>query len=323
MGRLESSSGIVCPGSKFFLLKHVKFWKQFFEASANVSLSGYEEIPAEDETVTDTTGQATPSSASSASYASPSQEGYTQASFTPTGSQRHETSSPFETPSQSTPRAQRTQPKMAPYSSPYEALKREMLGTTEPTEDVSTSDLPSTPRGQTMDDSTPQSSPFLPPSEAPQRTPANDVLLHRVLDKNYRILATPHGQPPLPKPKAQQPEPTPLTARRNASKSQANDDIDSSPLTAPQLRTEIFGTPGRSKRTPGISVLTPARHKTPKVAAEKGKQARAVWDSDSDEDDIFEGMSPPKTMQFHIPQSKLLKTPGKKALPFLENCQVY
>ena len=259
--------------------------------------------------MTETTDQATPSSAS---YTSPSHDGYTQASFTPTRSERHETSSPFETPSQTTPRAQRTQPKMAAYSSPYEALKREMLGSSEPAgEEVSTSDLPSTPRGQTIDDSTPQSSPFLPPSEAPQRTPANDVLLHRVLDKNYRILATPHGQPPLPKPRAQQPEPTPLTSRRAVSRPQANDDLDSSPLTAPQLRTEIFGTPGRAKRTPGISVLTPARHKTPKQAVEKGKQAKGPWDSDSDEDDMFEGMSPPKTMQFHIPQSKLLKTPGK------------
>ena len=187
-----------------------------------------------------------------------------------------------------------------------------MLGSSQPVEEeVSNSDLPSTPRGQTIDDSTPQSSPFLPPSEAPQRTPANDVLLHRMLDKNYRLLATPHGQPPLPKPRAQQPEPTPLTSRRTASRPQANDDPDSSPLTAPQLRTEIFGTPGRTKRTPGVSVLTPARHKPPKQAVEKGKQAKGPWDSDSDEDDMFEGMSPPKTMQFHIPQSKLLKTPGK------------
>ncbi|KAL2049625.1 hypothetical protein ABVK25_010085 [Lepraria finkii] len=40
-----------------------KFWKQFFEASANVSLSGYEEPPADDETQTedDPTSTATPS----------------------------------------------------------------------------------------------------------------------------------------------------------------------------------------------------------------------------------------------------------------------
>jgi len=35
-----------------------------------------------------------------------------------------------------------------------------------------------------------------------------------------------------------------------------------------------------------------------------------VWDSDSEEDEIG-GMSPPKTMQFHVPRERLLRTPGR------------
>ncbi|KAL8865485.1 MAG: hypothetical protein Q9174_006860, partial [Haloplaca sp. 1 TL-2023] len=47
-----------------------KFWKQFFEASANVSLSGYEEPPEQDETATGEDITATTPSTSA--YASPS-----------------------------------------------------------------------------------------------------------------------------------------------------------------------------------------------------------------------------------------------------------
>ena len=36
------------------------------------------------------------------------------------------------------------------------------------------------------------------------------------------------------------------------------------------------------------------------------------WDSDEDEEgEVGEGISPPKTMQFHIPQRRLIKTPGR------------
>lgn len=42
----------------------------------------------------------------------------------------------------------------------------------------------------------------------------------------------------------------------------------------------------------------------------KGGVGAGIWDSDSDEDGLEAGMSPPKTMQFHVPQGRLLKTPG-------------
>ena len=53
-------------------------------------------------------------------------------------------------------------------------------------------------------------------------------------------------------------------------------------------------------------MLTPAKQK------DDTKQGR--WDSDDefDDDDDNAFGSPPKTMQFHVPQSRLLKTPGKQ-----------
>ena len=42
-----------------------------------------------------------------------------------------------------------------------------------------------------------------------------------------------------------------------------------------------------------------------------------IWDSDSDDEHGMEEMSPPKTMQFHIPQSRLLRTPGTFCFAFI------
>ena len=233
----------------------------------------------------------------------------------------------FETP-EPTPKASR-KPQLEPYASPYEKLRREVQGNGA-REEASTpsSTVPSTPRNQTMSEASDDSPSFMPPSTARQlqkqpqgRTPANDPLLHRVLDKNYRIQATPHSQPRLPRLGAD--ARTPVTGRRAAAKAPA-DDLDSSPMMeAPQLNAELFNSPAKNRppRVPGVSVLTPAKKKAggmeagmEEAAAFKshGKSRAKVWDSDSEEDDegLPEGMSPPKTMQFHIPQSKLLKTPG-------------
>ena len=58
----------------------------------------------------------------------------------------------------------------------------------------------------------------------------------------------------------------------------------------------------------------------------KGKtpQQDVGWDSESEEgegeDGGMMGFSPPKTMQFHIPQGRLMRTPGTPrtiSLPFL------
>ncbi|KAL8782930.1 MAG: hypothetical protein Q9213_004986 [Squamulea squamosa] len=318
-----------------------KFWKQFFEASANVSLSGYEEPPEQDETVTEDATAGTPSTSS---YMSSSQLQHdNDDTMTPQapGREHDHNDSILSTtpPEQSTPRPrskhpQEQPPSIAAFSSPYETLKREIKGT-QPSQDDST--LPSTPRN--LFQSHPNSSPFMPPSTAqPHRTPKDDPLLHRILDKNWRLQATPHTTTRARKPGSTTTLPyrsgrtpaqnnihgTPAAAGKGTAKPQSaiDDELDSSPaIPAPELHSEIFGTPARRTRVPGVSVLTPARGKpTPGRKGTTGADVRGgngkekgIWDSDSDDEDVDGGMSPPKTMQFHIPQSRMLKTPAREA----------
>ena len=195
---------------------------------------------------------------------------------------------------------------------------------------------PSTPRTQTVSDRI-ESSPFDPPSAynpstAQRRNP--DPLLHRVLDKNYRVQATPHtgrkeGY------QGQKEQRTPATATKRSAAFESSP-LDSSPAAPPpQLRSDLFSPAppsaikSRAKaqiapRTPGISVqhtpgqkLTSAGREifTGNRASQSNLTARtpALWDSDSEEEDDFGGMSPPKTMQFAIPQSRLLQTPAREA----------
>ncbi|KAL8677655.1 MAG: hypothetical protein Q9186_005938 [Xanthomendoza sp. 1 TL-2023] len=325
-----------------------KFWKQFFEASANVSLSGYEEPPEHDETVTD---EATATTPSTSAYASPSQtHDDNDITMTPQSNnqlQDQDDSSLSTTPpEQSTPRPrskhhQDHPPSMAAFSSPYETLKREIKGT-QPSQDDN-SELPSTPRN--LFQSQPDSSPLMPPSTArPHRTPKDDPLLHRILDKNWRIQATPHTTTRAPKPgtttlpyrtgrtpaarnNTHSAAETPPAANKSKSKSKPTMDednnLDSSPaVPAPELHSEIFGTPARRTRVPGVSVLTPGKGKsTPgrKTAGDRGDDddvRKNLWNSDSEDDDEEGGgggMSPPKTIQFHVPQSRLLRTPAREA----------
>lgn len=162
---------------------------------------------------------------------------------------------------------------------------------------------------------TPKSSSFDPISylqSTQKRTAADQALLHRVLDKNYRIQATP------------------LKSQRTpaAKPSWSNDSpMSSPPAAAPQLHAEIFSSPVRRQynqphvpRTPGISVQTPAKGKS-RDGAKPSKKDEISWESDSDEDPegVYRelGMSPPKTIQFSMPQSRLLQTPGKYCTPYI------
>lgn len=286
-----------------------QFWKQFFEASANVSLSGYEEPPADDEVTTTERDDPTATTPSASSYNSPEPN-------TRSNQPYHEGDTLSPSPIHSTPRPQRLKQPMAtaPYSSPYETLKRETLGSS-----PSESTLPSTPRAAASP--VPQSSPFAPPStshHAARRTPANDVL-HRILDKNWRIQATPHTTTRLPQRSKYFTDatPKPSTAKKGRHRAREDYDLDSSPaVPAPQLHSDIFDTPARKNRVPGVSVITPARGRktTATESGKKGKQQQ-IWDSDSDDDEggMGAGMSPPKTMQFHVPQPRLLKTPAREA----------
>lgn len=340
MGGLEGwfSSG---PFRVFCILRPLQFWKQFFESSANVSLSGYEEQPSMqepvDETVTDESHATTHTTLeTSQSYETPSSQ---HISANPPEDEL-DLSSLTISPSHSTPRpnaAARAQKQdhtasFADYPSPYEALRQEIGNTTQPQDLTSQTEPPQTPGRpggaipETKDIAmTPGSSPFLPPAPTSIPRPSTarkktDPLLHRVLDRNYRVQATPMAsvhrggnqrRAKGPGNKASTATPGPAGGRQNLFDST----LSSSPEmpAAPQLHAEIFSPPAKlagksttSSMVPGVSVLTPAK------VATAGKE---FWDSDDlDEDDDeedFAGASPPKTMQFHIPQSKLLKTPGK------------
>ncbi len=223
----------------------------------------------------------------------------------------------------------------ADYPSPYAAL-REEVNQTAPVDATTfdqtqspTNNLPSTPGHQQQQPTlapsaiamTPQFSPFLPPHPQPSSIPhpstarkRTDPLLHRVLDRNYRIQATPlTGQKhSFPKPTTTA---TPATTHRN--RKLFGSTLSSSPDVAPpQLHEEIFSSPQRKPRTPGVSVLTPARRRPDQnqpVRTTGAKPSnRSTYDSDDDlEDSDLQFGSPPKTMQFYVPQSRLMKTPGK------------
>jgi DASH complex subunit ASK1 len=320
-----------------------QFWKQFFEASANVSLSGYEERPDEDtvqdQTVTEESTNTTHTTLEeAASYDTPSSE---HLDIDHRGEDL-DLSSLTISPSHSTPRPPRQNGQRTgdddpttssiPYPSPYETFGEEgNEGTSLPPVDTPVTPGRSSSRRQQDLSETPLSSPFLPPSHVKASTAKKsnnnnnnnnnnqrptDPVLHRVLDKTYRVQATPLAKGFGRTKFAVTPKDKPT------SRYAVDDSPMSSPeMEAPKLHEEIFSsplkgqTPGTSRKRrlsnktritpkPGVSVLTP------------GKPTRKAgpWDSDDEFDDVDSeefGVSPPKTMQFHIPHSRLMKTPGK------------
>ena len=344
-----------------------KFWKQFFEASANVSLSSYEEGagPGGDSEAEDG-GEDTANGDQDGddeiayeeetlpSTMTPSQSTYTgspsQADLE-TPQPKARSKAPIEDSLLSTPRnppARSEAPQVAGFSSPYESLKRELRGSP-PTQE---SDLPSTPRNPgpslmkvpTTTGTTQRSARRRTPAQTPA-TSNHDVMLHRVLDKNYRLAATPltttrtgprAANSALPRRTAHGPTETPTASTTKhkpqpTGKSHLFDDLDSSPaIPAPTLNADLFQSPDKPprRRQPGVSVLSSANKiRTPRRPDNDGLSAgerlrRDAWDDDDDNDhkdydddedtvgDLLQDMSPPKTVQFHVPQSRLLQTPG-------------
>lgn len=219
--------------------------------------------------------------------------------------------------------------------SPYETMKREMKGEEADTtvleegEDSTvlfaqrTAQLPDmsmTPRGALDRHTSDQSA---------QRS--RDPLLHRVLDKNYRIQATPHKPAVRVSPLKGKERETP----RDVPSWQQDSPMSSPEIMAPKLRSEAFMSPYKSNarqrlaaasqkahsqgpRTPGVSVQTPVATKKshnalPREEATDDK-VEIDWDIgeevDDDDVDLYAGMSPPKTIQFALPPSKLMQTPG-------------
>lgn len=247
--------------------------------------------------------------------------------------------------SHSTPRAaghqqaddDMTTSSMEEYSSSYENLRKQVYESEPPFDLPDSSTLPSTPgrrpffpRGVSA--STPMSSPFLPPASQPstqdrQYQKTSDPVLHQMLDKTYRVQATPLGtgfrNVGTGTNTRSKFNITPKPADTTSKYAYDDSPISSPEPEAPQLHSEIFSspirgvnaTPGTNRKrrtgsnrmhdipTPGMSVLTPAK---------KPAGKSAMWDSDDDLDyDDELGPSPPKTMQFHIPQSRLMRTPGR------------
>ncbi|RYG56367.1 MAG: hypothetical protein EON56_04255, partial [Alphaproteobacteria bacterium] len=306
-----------------------KFWKQFFEASANVSLSGYEEPEQDESLVQEDTQQ-------SQLYEDETVEDETMTGETatpprPSSAQEgdEESTISFDSPSlgHSTPRAPPStnrakgrgghgmdQPQFAGLSSPYEALRQEIDGTKTPKLE------PVTPgKSQALPDMTGDfdSSPFVQPTTSKKPYVNHDPLLHRVLDKTFRVQATPLISPRKYKPTGaftprtgQKGAPTPRGADAKLPRWAEDSSPPSSP--APQLRADIFS-PLKAPRTPGVSVQTPAKGRAPMSINRDG----TVFDDSDEDEDIDLGYSPPKTIQFHIPQSKLLQTPGESDISFI------
>lgn len=239
----------------------------------------------------------------------------------------------------STPRApasKTSRPQFAKLGSPYEDLKWVLKGGDEQmADDDSVSDilphqhttrLPDmsmTPRSSLGVDEVGKDDIF---STAHKN---KDPLLHRVLDKNYRIQATPH------KPTGVSPIKWKVTDKpQDKGKMPARQDdspMSSPEMAIPTLRSAAFMSPVKfagsrprptaasgAPRTPGVSVQTPATaKKTKDVYASQDTERRGrqrdeiTWGSDEDDDDMYGGMSPPKTIQFALPPSKLLQTPGE------------
>lgn len=303
----------------------MQFWKQFFEASANVSLSGYEEEQTDEET---THTEATES------FQTPSDRDES----TVTGAELQDDEEfSVESPTQVT--GVQTTPKLTPSSarkttgtgrrlnnrsaaSSYRSPSPRKYTGRNPKATEPSSEQPSTPRMP----SAPifQSSPFEPESafqpSAFQQKQNNDPLMHRVLDKNFRIQATPLTQRRQYQASAVKATPAPATK-----KAPWDDSPQSSPeAAAPQLRSDLFSPAKGAPRTPGLSIL--ASTKKPGASAPMTSTGRQLFSpqdktytkdrtyfDDSDEDDDLAEMSPPKTMQFHVPQSRLMQTPAREA----------
>lgn len=170
-----------------------------------------------------------------------------------------------------------------------------------------------------------------------------DPLLHRMLDKNYRVMATPHKGTGVSPIKWKVTEMPAVDAGGGKGKEKERPAWQDSPMSSPemavpQLRSAAFMSPirpahrgkttvppaARGPRTPGVSVQTPAAGRKTRDVYASGNKGGATryteeitWESDSDD---FAGISPPKTIQFALPPSKLLQTPGMWSSAHLAVC---
>lgn len=326
-----------------------------------MSLSGYEELAEENEETTtaeETTLDETTSDYNNTTNAEETaeQSGYQdehqEQRNMPDDSLLDEAEMTGSTPRVPTSKSLHVKPQFAEFESPYEKLRRELKGDTTifkdderfaEGDDDETMELPGELLGhpnrtftktRLPDMSmTPRSSSLL-EEPGPQSTARKnkDPLLHRLLDKNYRVQATPHKNVvPILRARGRSPVKVGEGEEDRTRRALWQDSPMSSPeMAVPKLRSDLYMSPVRLRqnragaasgapRTPGVSVQTPTTlRKTRDIFAEaKGKglstnkkpKDEITWDSDDDDD--FGAMSPPKTIQFVLPPSKLMQTPGK------------
>lgn len=177
------------------------------------------------------------------------------------------------------------------------------------------------------DPETPESSPFYLPQTTARKTPGGnpneDALLHRVLDKNWRVQATPLGKQPASRYRTIT-QPSAAATPKNRMQFEYDDDSPISPAK-PQFHTaHIFDSPVRGPPRPNMGPKTPTttRHNYgagPSGTAGGAKGAASKYDMDDwdeeDSDDLImpRGYSPPVTIQFSLLPSKLLATPAREA----------
>ncbi|EEY14648.1 conserved hypothetical protein [Verticillium alfalfae VaMs.102] len=280
-----------------------KFWKQFFEASANVSLSGYEEL-ANDEDETTNAEETTVQEDLTGVYNTPRTGGRDDVTLnTPAGESTFQTDVSLLNDDELTD------------STVLFAQHTARLP-----------DMSMTPRS------------LLPQPQQSIQRGNKDPLLHRMLDKTYRLQATPHKEPQYRiSPLKKEDEGQGKGKGKEGIPSWQDSPMSSPVMEAPKLRSEAFMSPVKSAarqrlaaatagpRTPGVSVQTPASTRRTKdffpqdddttttTEAPVTRQKYEIdWDSDSDEG-AFGGISPPKTIQFALPPSKLLQTPAREA----------
>ncbi|KAK4166002.1 hypothetical protein QBC43DRAFT_343340 [Cladorrhinum sp. PSN259] len=259
-----------------------KFWKQFFEASANVSLSGYEELANPEDSTAITSqeeGESSVVNENTGEYNTPRQRHDRDDT---SHHQADQSSAIYDSVlsddngdlSGSTPRPPATktisssrQPQPAGFSSPYEALRREYKQTPTSKPAKGRAHSPSPIKDEFDEDDTSilfqQHTARLPDMSMhfhhrPQKSeddldflkPSNkDPLLHRLQDKNYRIAATPHkatGVSPIKwKVTEKPPQPT-ATPKQAAPRPIWEDSPQSSPeIAMPQLRSAAFLSPAK------------------------------------------------------------------------------
>lgn len=253
---------------------------------------------------------------------------------------------------QSTPKAQQHRgnnagqgSQWADIESPFEALKKELTnkdytvhgfpppssrddGSTHPSPTLPPSTPPTNRHrsNRRPDPETPESSPFYPPQTTARKTPGGnpneDALLHRVLDKNWRVQATPLGKQP-----ASRYRTVTQSSAAATPKSRMLFEDDDSPMSSPakpQFDTvHMFDYPARGLARANMGPKTPTtKHNYgagPSGTADGAKGVASKYDIDDwdeeDSDDLIlpRGYSPPVTIQFSLLPSKLLATPAREA----------